>query len=56
MQHVSPIREPLVTGGKTYHDITEDVCRQVEAKPNPRWAAAFAVSLVGLGIDRKSVV
>ncbi len=34
MQHVSPIREPLVTGGKTYHDITEDVSRQVEAKPN----------------------
>ncbi|EJF11566.1 MULTISPECIES: NrfD/PsrC family molybdoenzyme membrane anchor subunit [Pontibacter] len=50
MQHVSPIREPLVTGGKTYHDITEDVCRQVEAKPNARWAAALAVALVGLAI------
>ncbi len=34
MQHVSAIREPLVTGGKTYHDVTEDVCRQVEAAPN----------------------
>ena len=55
MQHVSPIREPLVTGGKTYHDITEDVCRQVEAKPNPRWIAAFAVSLVGLAIFFYSV-
>ncbi|GAA4443775.1 polysulfide reductase NrfD [Pontibacter saemangeumensis] len=55
MQHVSPIREPLVTGGKTYHDITEDVCRQVEAKPNPRWAAAFAISLVGLAIFFYSV-
>ena len=55
MQHVSPIREPLVTGGKTYHDITEDVCRQVEAKPNVRWAAAFAVSLVGLAIFFYSV-
>ncbi|HEY4650817.1 MAG TPA: NrfD/PsrC family molybdoenzyme membrane anchor subunit [Pontibacter sp.] len=55
MQHVSPIREPLVTGGKTYHDITEDVCRQVEAKPNARWAAALAVSLVGLAIFLYSV-
>ncbi|WP_242927059.1 NrfD/PsrC family molybdoenzyme membrane anchor subunit [Pontibacter vulgaris] len=55
MQHVSPIREPLVTGGKTYHDITEDVCRQVEAKPNARWAAAFAVALVGLAIFLYSV-
>ncbi|RAU83536.1 NrfD/PsrC family molybdoenzyme membrane anchor subunit [Pontibacter arcticus] len=55
MQHVSPIREPLVTGGKTYHDITEDVCRQVEAKPNVRWMAAFAVALVGLAIFIYSV-
>ncbi|WP_347160213.1 NrfD/PsrC family molybdoenzyme membrane anchor subunit [Pontibacter chitinilyticus] len=55
MQHVSPIREPLVTGGKTYHDITEDVCRQVEAAPNPRWAAAFGVALIGLCIFFYSV-
>lgn len=55
MQHVSPIREPLVTGGKTYHDITDDVSRQVEAKPNIRWAAALAVSLFFLGIFVYSV-
>lgn len=55
MQHVSPIREPLVTGGKTYADITEDVCRQVEAKPNIRWMMAMGVSLVLLGIFFYSV-
>ncbi|PSR56809.1 hydrogenase [Adhaeribacter arboris] len=55
MQHVSPIREPLVTGGKTYHDITEDVSRQVEAKPNIRWALALAVALFFLGIFIYSV-
>jgi len=55
MQHVSPIREPLVTGGKTYHDITEDVSRQVEAKPNIRWAIALAVALFFLGIFIYSV-
>ncbi|WP_210463980.1 MULTISPECIES: NrfD/PsrC family molybdoenzyme membrane anchor subunit [Rufibacter] len=55
MQHVSPIREPLVTGGKTYADITEDVCRQVEAKPNMRWMVALGVALVFLGIFIYSV-
>ena len=55
MQHVSPIREPLVTGRKPYHDITADVCRQGEAKPNIRWAAALAVARVGLAIFLYSV-
>jgi len=55
MQHVSPVREPLVTGGKTYHDITEDVSRQVEAKPNIRWAIALAIALFFLGIFIYSV-
>ncbi|MBO3273035.1 hydrogenase, partial [Hymenobacter defluvii] len=55
MQHVSPVREPLVTGGKTYHDITQDVCRQVEAKPNIRWMAALAVALFFLGVFLYSV-
>ncbi|MBK0402303.1 polysulfide reductase NrfD [Adhaeribacter sp. BT258] len=55
MQHVSPIREPLVTGGKTYHDITQDISRHVESKPNMRWAAALAVSLFFLGVFLWSV-
>jgi Ni/Fe-hydrogenase subunit HybB-like protein len=55
MQHVSPVREPLVTGGKTYHDITHDVSRQVEAKPNIRWAIALAVSLFFFGVFLWSV-
>ena len=55
MQHVSPIREPLVTGGKTYHDITQDIARHVESKPNMRWAAALAVSLFFLGVFLYSV-
>ncbi|PWJ43109.1 NrfD/PsrC family molybdoenzyme membrane anchor subunit [Sediminitomix flava] len=46
MQVVSKVREPLVTGGKTYKDITEDICRPVEAAPNPRWLAAFGVSVL----------
>jgi len=48
MQVTSPIREPLVTGHKTMHDITEDVCRRVEEKPSKAWLAAFGVSLMML--------
>ncbi|AZQ63249.1 hydrogenase [Flammeovirga pectinis] len=46
MQIVSKVREPLVTGGKTYKDITEDVCRPVEGNPSMGWFAGMAVSLV----------
>ncbi len=55
MQLTSPIREPLVgrqihdeNRPTTYHDITNDICRQVEAPPNMRWMAAMAISLIVL--------
>ena len=40
----------MVTGGKTLHDVTQDISRQVEAKPNLRWLAAFAAALTLLGV------
>lgn len=46
MEIVSLVREPLVTGGKTYKDITEDICRPVEAAPNARWTIGFISALV----------
>jgi molybdopterin-containing oxidoreductase family membrane subunit len=51
MQGTSSVRQPLVTGGKTYHDVTDDVCRQVEGKPSKLWFLAFltAVSVLALG-------
>lgn len=49
MQVTSPVRTPLVTSGKKLHDITEDICKQVEAKPTPLWLIAFGVSLLLLG-------
>ncbi len=48
MQVTSSVREPLVTGGKTYKDVTHDVCRQVEGKPSIGWLLGFAVSLGAL--------
>ncbi len=51
MQVTSPIRQPLVTGGKTYHDVTHDVSRQVEGKPTLTWFLSFltAVGVLALG-------
>lgn len=48
MQVSSSIRPPLVTGGKTLHDVTNDICRHVEAKPNPTWMIAFGISVLTL--------
>jgi molybdopterin-containing oxidoreductase family membrane subunit len=51
MSHVtSSVRPPLVTGGKTYGDVTEDIVRQVEGKPTMLWNIAFLISLIVLGI------
>lgn len=41
----SAIREPLITGGKTLHDVTEDIAGRVEEKPSKLWLLAMAVSL-----------
>jgi len=48
MHVTSPVRTPLVTGGKTYADVTEDICRHVEGKPTKEWKVAFGISLVVL--------
>ncbi|MCG8475897.1 MAG: polysulfide reductase NrfD [Cytophagales bacterium] len=44
-QVVAPVREPLVTGGKTVRDVTEDVCRRVEGKPTKGWMMGMALAL-----------
>jgi molybdopterin-containing oxidoreductase family membrane subunit len=51
MQVTSSVRDPLITGGKTYHDVTHDVCRQVENRPSLAWFLAFltAAGVLALG-------
>ncbi len=44
---ISGIREPLITGNKTYHQITEDICAPTERVPSKAWMAAFSIA-VGL--------
>ncbi|MGK7397815.1 MAG: NrfD/PsrC family molybdoenzyme membrane anchor subunit [Candidatus Cyclobacteriaceae bacterium M3_2C_046] len=55
MEEISAVRSPLVTGNKTVHDVTEDICRQVEAKPSKLWFMAMAISLALLAIGLYAV-
>ena len=43
---VSPLREPLIQGHKTYKQISDDICAPVEAAPSKAWM--IAVTLSGL--------
>ncbi|MEQ9403706.1 MAG: NrfD/PsrC family molybdoenzyme membrane anchor subunit [Cyclobacteriaceae bacterium] len=45
MHAESEVRIPLVTGGKSVHDVTEDICSRVEQKPTKLWMMAMAISL-----------
>jgi len=45
---VSPLREPLVQGNKSYHDITVDLTRSTEQAPGKAWWVAFLISVTML--------
>ncbi|MAG87755.1 NrfD/PsrC family molybdoenzyme membrane anchor subunit [Zunongwangia profunda] len=49
----APIREPLVTGEKTYHDISVEVGAPVLGRANKSWYIVFTIALIaflwGLG-------
>jgi Ni/Fe-hydrogenase subunit HybB-like protein len=44
MQRESKIRDPLILGNKTYHDITRDIAKPVEGKANKYWWILFGLS------------
>jgi predicted flap endonuclease-1-like 5' DNA nuclease/Ni/Fe-hydrogenase subunit HybB-like protein len=46
MHKEAAIREPLILGHKTYHDITEDVCRPIEDKAPRMWYILFGIALI----------
>ena len=42
MHQESEIRDPLILGNKTYHDITRDIALPVEGKANKYWWILFS--------------
>jgi Ni/Fe-hydrogenase subunit HybB-like protein len=55
LKYESQIREPLVDGNKNYHQVTEDICRPIEAKPTTAWRIGFLVSTILLAFGVLSV-
>jgi len=47
---VSPLREPLIMGSKTYHQITEDICAPSEKAPTRQWIIGFILSVTLLAV------
>ena len=45
MHKESAIRDPLILGDKSYHDISKDVARPIEGKANKYWWILFSLSL-----------
>ena len=45
LRYESQVRPALVEGEKDYHQVTEDICRPVEAKPSKLWWIGFLISV-----------
>lgn len=56
MEVVSSVRTPLVTGGKTVADVSDDICRQVEGAPSNSWKVAFTISFITLLVGLYTVL
>ncbi len=56
MEVVSSVRTPLITGGKTVADVSDDICRQVEGPPTNLWKLAMTISLVALLVGGYAVL
>jgi Ni/Fe-hydrogenase subunit HybB-like protein len=41
----APIRKPLVTGNKSYHDVSVDIAAAIEGKANKQWWIVFSIAL-----------
>ena len=55
IKYESQLREPLVDGNKDYHQVTEDICRPIEAKPTFSWRVGFIISTLLLAFGVLSV-
>ncbi len=52
LKYESELREPLVDGDKTYHQVTEDIIGPIETKPTRLWWIGFfaAIALLIFGV------
>jgi Ni/Fe-hydrogenase subunit HybB-like protein len=55
LKYESTVREPLVKGDKSIHQVTEDIIRPIEEKPGRLWYVGMTLSLLLLGFGIFSV-
>jgi molybdopterin-containing oxidoreductase family membrane subunit len=48
--YVSPLRIPLIEGNKSYHQITDDICKPTERTPSKLWVIGFIISVSFLAL------
>jgi Ni/Fe-hydrogenase subunit HybB-like protein len=53
---IAPVRDHLIEGSKTYHDITEDICRPTETMPKTMWLVALLLSVTVLTVGIISIL
>ena len=46
LKYESQVRPPLVDGGKSYHQISEDIIRPIENRPSKLWWTGFLISIL----------
>jgi Ni/Fe-hydrogenase subunit HybB-like protein len=46
--HEAVVRDPLILGNKSYHQMTEEICRPIEGKANKYWWASFIISATAM--------
>ena len=51
----SKLRKPLITGGKTLSDVSEDISKRVEEKPSISWYIAMAIANITLAVGAYAV-
>jgi len=55
LRYESQVRPALVDGDKSYHQITEDIVRPIEANPSRLWWIGFIISVLFLGFGIFSI-
>jgi Ni/Fe-hydrogenase subunit HybB-like protein len=55
LKYESQLREPLIDGDKTYHQITEDIIGPIEVKPGKLWFVGLSIALCLLAFGVYSV-
>ena len=48
MSYEADIREPLIIGNKSLHDISEDIAKPIETNPNKWWWSLFGLSVLAM--------